>query len=680
MSFNNSIISYNKIEEIDEYKPISPPSLSSSSEFNENNRLFYYTFYLQSKYQLDQNDINYIDRSYSSPSLILLTNTNNNLLLKNDKIDEQQNNNISITPKKNNNKKSNNLKTKNAKQILNTIKPINSRVNNNNPGNSNNSNKAKNKKVTNNNIKIITNNRNNKNISLKCKKDNSTKKIDSSNLTIKNEDFKNRVEFDNKNQRINVYINNNIFNININKKNNSIIEENSEKISIEKIIDYTSKHNIKTPKEDNRLLSKKMIENFIFSKNGNKTEKRNNKRKIKDLNILDDNKANQNLNVETIGIKILSDNKNKNKKNVDNNTFYASQTNKVEMRINQFQKILKNNGLFNVLTFLGHEDLINILELKNRKLKLLINKSICNAYIINIRKYLKKYQDYLEVLKYGLKYSKIKTLLRIDLIVTIRFIDKNNKISLSQPRHFKLLYLYEYLKNKDKSHNKLFDCYGFDLFCNDKEKQANIDKKEYSVYLSKQINNFGIDKNDEILNIQQILPFKINDKGIFNLEIYSSNNFFINPSNLQIKLKSKELYKNIQELETKNLNNLRINEYEYICKHWQKAKKINMKMEDTGIIKIIKNIISKWFEPYFIITDVFYENIGLSVYKFHLLANKCGTLINNNINIKIIIKEKDDYIENEIKKNNLLFERGGVFEVRKGDNIIFYLSMAELKF
>ena len=38
-------------------------------------------------------------------------------------------------------------------------------------------------------------------------------------------------------------------------------------------------------------------------------------------------------------------------------------------------------------------------------------------------------------------------------------------------------------------------------------------------------------------------------------------------------------------------------------------------------LKIVKNIIRKWFEPYFIINDIFYDNIGISIYKFHLTEN-----------------------------------------------------------
>ena len=55
----NKILPYNKIKEIDECMPISPPSLSS--ENSEQNELFYYySFETTFNYKLDLNNFNYI--------------------------------------------------------------------------------------------------------------------------------------------------------------------------------------------------------------------------------------------------------------------------------------------------------------------------------------------------------------------------------------------------------------------------------------------------------------------------------------------------------------------------------------------------------------------------------------------------------------------------------------------
>ena len=341
------------------------------------------------------------------------------------------------------------------------------------------------------------------------------------------------------------------------------------------------------------------------------------------------------------------------------------------LKISHFEKIMKKNGLFNVLTFIDDKTLINILNIRNKKLRLLINKSISDAYFFKLRKNIKKFKEYFEINKCILIYLKIKESLKIDIMMNIRFIDANKNISIYNPKYFKLIYIYEYLKRNDEDEkNKLFDCYQFDLY-NEKYNNDNIKNKIFKgIYLSQEISLFGLDKNDELINIQQILPFKVNDKGIFNFEIYSSNNYFIDPSNFKIKFKIVDLNQNIKEIQNNYIDNIRISEYESICKHWKKVRNEYKKIDTLKELKT-------YFEAYFKINDIFYDSFGLIIYKFHLTAEKCGTLVNNKININIIIKESRDYIENEIKKNNLLFERDNTFEIRVGDSIIFYVIMKD---
>ena len=743
MSFNYSILSYNKIEEIDEKEPIPTPTLYSSEEENEDKNIkYYYSFYLNSKYNIEGNKLNN-NRSYSSPSLMLITKNNKEENKQNDS-NEKINNILQL---KNDNTKSNDLKEKKKANINpykeKKIKPIKAN-NNNNYNNIKNSSKKK----KDNKRQILINKSKSKS---RNKKENETslKNGDStiSNITIKNENTRHKIEFDNKSQNINVYINNNIFNFKISNKNQPVNETYHKNITVEnKIKNYTMKKSIKLPKKDIEENNKnKAIQNFIFSNQNNKpynvnnynhnihgninhtnshtnsnikNNKKDSKNNIKnvknDLNnknknnnaINNQNKSKlKNINISNIlnnNIPVIINSnftKNKNLKNIDNNTLsnnaitnktvnnlFSFTNNKIiNLKIKQLKRVFNKNGLFNILTFLDSKDINNIIETRNKKLILLINKSIFDAYHSTIKQNLEKYKDVLDILKYNLVYSKVRDLLRIDITISIRFINKNNQTKIINPKFFQLIYIYESLKTQKNNTNKLYDVYSFDLYCDVKKCKEKIINKEFKgIYLSKQITIFGIDKNDEIINIQPILPFKINDKGIFNLEIYSKNNF-INPKNLVIKLKSKDLYKKIKELENKNIDNARINEYEYLCKYWKNAKYSDenkdkkIKEDVVKNLQAVKNIIKSWFEPYFIIKDIFYDNIGLSVYKFHLVAKECGMLMNNNLNTKIIVKENGDYIENEIKKNNLLFEKRGIFEVRKGENIIFYLTMNEIK-
>jgi hypothetical protein len=81
------------------------------------------------------------------------------------------------------------------------------------------------------------------------------------------------------------------------------------------------------------------------------------------------------------------------------------------------------------------------------------------------------------------------------------------------------------------------------------------------------------------------------------------------------------------------------------------------------------------FKPNFEIIRVLFDDIGYLVFKVFLKAIKTGVIDNKEeIGIKFIIKEKKDIIENEVKKNDLLFEHSNTFELRVGDRIIFYLT------
>jgi hypothetical protein len=213
---------------------------------------------------------------------------------------------------------------------------------------------------------------------------------------------------------------------------------------------------------------------------------------------------------------------------------------------------------------------------------------------------------------------------------------------------------------------KMYDYYTFDLYP-EQNKNNNI-KYNNPIFISKELSLFEKDGNNNIVNIQPILPFSINDKGIINLEIYTTNNGFIDPDSIKIIVKSYNLKNYIKTLTEKGINNPRLSECEDLCVHW---KNINLYQYSKTLIFRIK----KLFEPFFEINKISFENIGVFIFKVCLTAVKAGE-INNKNNVEIIIKAKakDDYIENEIRKNNLLFERRDIFELKVGDQLIYYFS------
>ena len=690
MAFNETI-PYTKIKEIKEYKPESTPSFSYSENNNNGKEIIYCSNLetLPMLCDLDQENLQDNHKSkLSTHSKSILTNPN--LVINNKNQNLKNISNIGITSEKNlQNSKINNLFNSIQINNINQINYNNNIVINNNDINARVLLKGKNfSSMDDKNSKInhdIILGKNTEKINQLIFK----RKIEKKNIVKKGKrNLKNEKKSKSLQKTYNNKYHKNEYKSNIkvyypkNKKENNYYRYNK----------YDKKYNYNNEKKESNY--KKMINYYIenIKPKNNKIKKADNKNKSRNL-FNKNNKIENNL-IHCYSIKLnksikkvynLSKSKEKKIKNnkslfkynsniinkYNNNILKDKKKNK-SLKLTNLQKIMKKNSLFNLLTFLDYHDILNILRIRNKKLRLLINKSISGAYYFQIKENLKKYKEYLEPIKYTLLYSKIKESLKIDLVISIRFIDLNNKITILNPRFFQLIYLYQYLKQDKNNKNLLYDYYQFDLF-NEKNKNKNEKNKEFKgIYLSQEASLFGLDQNDELINMQPILPFKIKDKGIFNFEIYSSNNYFIEPSSIKIKLKSIDLNKNIKYFENNNIDSLRISEYEDICKHW---KKVDEKYKYIKNLENVKNI----FGTYFIINNIYRDNFGLSIYKFNLTAKKYGLLINNNINIKICIKDSNDFIENEIKKNNLLFERRNIFEIRVGESIIFYLVMKESK-
>ncbi len=122
-------------------------------------------------------------------------------------------------------------------------------------------------------------------------------------------------------------------------------------------------------------------------------------------------------------------------------------------------------------------------------------------------------------------------------------------------------------------------------------------------------------------------------------------------------------------LNDKEINNPRISECEDLCVHW---KNINLFQHNKSLIYRLK----KTFEPFFEIKNIYFGNIGVFIFKVYLIAIKSGEINDRNkLEIKIKIKDVNDYVENEIRKNNLLFERRDIFELRVGEQLLYYFSL-----
>ena len=400
-------------------------------------------------------------------------------------------------------------------------------------------------------------------------------------------------------------------------------------------------------------------------------------------------KKNNNININSIN-KVNEDNKNKKRPLTLNVNIGKKNVEKI--KISQIQRIMKDDGFFYVLRFLSYKDIISLFKARNKQLCILINTALINAYYYCVKESLIKYNNIFEILKCTLVLSKIKEALKIDFVINFRFINEKNdfhkhKIKLGPNNNFKepvycqICYIYSYyqkMKNKKElitkeeyekqiKRAKLYDYYTFDLY--PEKYKNNIYSKNNPIFISKELSLFEKDGNNNIVNIQPILPFTLNDKGIINLELYTINNGFVDPISIKILVKIFDLKNYLATLSQKNINNPRVAESEEICAHW---KNINLYQQHKSLIFRL----SKLFEPFFEIKKIYFCNTGVNIFKVELLAVKSGVINDKNkIEIKIRIKDKEDYVENEIRKNNLLFERRDIFEIRVGESLLYYFSM-----
>ena len=348
----------------------------------------------------------------------------------------------------------------------------------------------------------------------------------------------------------------------------------------------------------------------------------------------------------------------------------------IPFKISQFKRILNSKGILHILRFLDYHDIINLFEIKNKKILILLNTALAKIYYSNIKECLLKYYNIIELLKCSFVRSQIKDSLKIDLVLNTRL--KCNKNSLIEPMYYQLAYIYNYyhkiksqkeLITKEDCENKkkklkMYDYYTFDLY---PENYKNNDMNINSIFISKELPIKEKDNNN-MAYVQSILPFLVNDKGIINLELYTSNNGFIVPESIKIIIKSYNLKNYLKMLYDKEINNPRISEYEELCVHW---KNINLYQYHDIIAQMGK----LFFEPFFNIKKIYYEYIGVYIFKICLKAVKIGEINKKKIGIKIKIKNRNETIENEIRKNNLLFERRDTYEIRVGDEMIYYFSM-----
>lgn len=375
---------------------------------------------------------------------------------------------------------------------------------------------------------------------------------------------------------------------------------------------------------------------------------------------------------------LLQSNKynNNNSKELEMNINYLQAP--IKLNVKLFEKLLdKKNSLFYVLLFLDSKDLKQFYDVSKR-FRLLFNTLMRNVYYNAIIPKLKRNNYYLQLLRSKIRYSLIRNQsMKIDLVVYFRFEFNTFILNKKYPdleqydnfinKNITLAFIYKNsrtyqdknnINDKPNTSSHLVDYYSFDLFHN------NISRFP-SIYMTREFTTFTNDILQKTY-IQPILPFKLEDKGIININIFSPENLFVEPSSIKIKMKVDDIPSRTRDATSED--NPRICEYEDLCNHW---KNLGLLEEKELVAKQLSNV----FEPCFQIVNVHFEDVGYLIFKVILKAVLTGEINGKpELGIELVIKEKNDEIVNEIKKNDLLFERRNKFELRVGDTIIFYLT------
>ena len=90
---------------------------------------------------------------------------------------------------------------------------------------------------------------------------------------------------------------------------------------------------------------------------------------------------------------------------------------------------------------------MNIFETKNKKLLLLIYKSITKSYYMKIKNELSQYNSLFDLIEFSIFRSKIKDALKIDIIANIRININQGKNDILEPVYIKLGYAYNFFRS-----------------------------------------------------------------------------------------------------------------------------------------------------------------------------------------------------------------------------------------
>ena len=319
---------------------------------------------------------------------------------------------------------------------------------------------------------------------------------------------------------------------------------------------------------------------------------------------------------------------------------------KTKLDYNNFNEIILNNKkiFLRFISLLNSNDLFRLYNINKEIHKIILNTLILQIKKTIIPKFIEKYKELFKENKFFLIIKKTKRdkKMHIRIYLSIKStINDNNKNIVN--------YSYQII-NESKNEETILNVYNFEIIPKNKPKIFWI-IKEYTA--------FHYDEQDRAY-FSNKLQFSPNDSIFFNVNIFTEIGL-INFSTFH--------WIKYEKFKIKNLNYKLQNEIEYLHNGWNDINDLSYK-------EIVNKNINKLFNDFFDIKNIFFDDVGYYIFKIIMKAKKKGICqgIDNNIGISINIFDKEEVLENEAKKNNLVFDENNEININIDDEVIFYIT------
>lgn len=125
----------------------------------------------------------------------------------------------------------------------------------------------------------------------------------------------------------------------------------------------------------------------------------------------------------------------------------------------------------------------------------------------------------------------------------------------------------------------------------------------------------------------------------------------------------------VRDIEDYDLS--RFCELEVLKNTW---KTIDLLKENTYVVDNITNM----FKSVFTIEKIEWDDIGYYLFKVFLKADKVGKIKGeNDLGIELDIKDINEKLCNEVKKNCLIYDRKNILQMRVNDILVVYISKSK---